>query len=36
MAADTGDPVGMNYLGRIYQYGRGVEKNVNEALSWYQ
>jgi len=30
------NPASMNGLGYCYQYGIGVEKNINEAVAWYR
>lgn len=35
-AADAGDPNAQNSLGVLLQYGRGVEKNIDEAAEWYE
>jgi len=35
-AAVGGDAIPQWHLGRMYESGRGVEKNLNEALRWYR
>jgi TPR repeat protein/CHAT domain-containing protein len=35
-AANQGDLMAMNNLGYAYEYGKGVDKNMDEALEWYQ
>jgi len=34
--ADDGNPTAQNYLGRIYSEGRGIPKNISEAVKWYR
>jgi TPR repeat protein len=36
MAADMHDSEAMTYLGRMYEHGRGVKKDVKRALVWYK
>jgi len=35
-AAAAGDAIPQWQLGRMYENGRGVEKDLNEALRWYR
>jgi len=35
-AAERGDAAGQTYVGMMYQYGQGVDKNSNEAMNWYK
>lgn len=36
MAAERGDPIAQTDLGLMYQAGRGVKPNINEALKWWR
>lgn len=35
-AAELGQPVAMANLGIMYEYGRGVKRDINTAISWYK
>ncbi|GAB3709478.1 hypothetical protein GCM10027592_45650 [Spirosoma flavus] len=35
-AAELGNSAGQNMLGWLYQYGQGVDKNVDTAVKWFQ
>lgn len=35
-AADQGLEIAMDYLGRCYENGQGVEQDINEAIRWYR
>ena len=34
--AEQGDPKAQRYLGWLYQYGKGVEKDPRKAVKWYR
>ena len=36
MAADQGHPMGLNFLGCCFEFGKGVEKNEKEAFRYYK
>lgn len=36
MGADLGEPVALNNVGACFEYGAGVEKNLDSALQYYQ
>jgi TPR repeat protein len=36
MAADQGDPDSQYYIGSFYEKGKGVNKNVAQAIAWYR
>ena len=35
-AADQGQVIAQNNLGRLYQMGVGVDRDINQAIYWYE